>query len=101
MQAGPETVARKYSTPISIICNYAAEECAANFQEEELKCAKELLQNNKTNAFFFARALKNVFSKGRQKNINILMVGPTNCGKSFLLNLIELIFKILINPATS
>ena len=31
--------------------------------------------------------------------MNILLVGPTNCGKSFLLNPLELIYKTFVNPA--
>ena len=31
--------------------------------------------------------------------MNILIVGPTNCGKSFLLNPLELIFNAFVNPA--
>ena len=37
----------------------------------------------------------------RQKNASILLHGPTNCGKSFLLNPLELIYKTFCNPATS
>ena len=34
------------------------------------------------------------------KNANILLHGPPNCGKSFLLNPLELIYKTFCNPAT-
>ena len=100
MQASPETVVHEHCTRISIIPNHAAGECAANCQGKSLKCAKEALQKNKTNVFFFACALRDAFLRGRQKNTNILIVGPTHCGKSFLLNPIELMFKVFVNPAT-
>ena len=64
------------------------------------KICKRVLQNNKTNVFFFACALRNAFLKTRQKNTNILIVGPTNCCKTFLLNPIELKFKAFVNPTT-
>ena len=44
--------------------------------------------------------MRNALIKGRQKNYNILIVGPTNCGKSFLLDPLELIFNAFVNPAT-
>ena len=100
IQAVPETVACEHCSRISINRNHATGKCAANCQGEWLKCEKEVLQNNKTNVFFFAFALKNVFVRGRQKSTNILIVGPTNYGKSFLLNPIELMFKAFVNPAT-
>ena len=93
-------VAHEHCTWISIICNHAVGECAANCPGKWLKSSKEVLQNNKTNVFFFACALKNTYLKGRQKNTNFLIVGPTKCGKSFMLNLIELMFKVFVNPAT-
>ena len=100
MQAAPETVAHEHCTRISIIRNHVAGQCAANCQGEWLKCAKEVLQNNKTNVFFFARTLRNPFLKRRQKNKNILIAEPTNCGKSFLLNPIEPMLKAFVNLAT-
>jgi len=33
------------------------------------------------------------------KNNNLLITGPTNCGKSFLLNPLEIVFKAFVNPA--
>ena len=39
-----------------------------------------------------------VFNK-EGKNVNILTFGPTNCGKSFLLNPLETL-KAFVNPAT-
>ena len=59
---------------------------------------KEALQNKKAK---FSCALRNVFLKSTQKDTNILIVRPTNCGKSFLLNPIELMFKVFVSPATA
>ena len=32
--------------------------------------------------------------------MKIMLVGPTNCSRSILLNPLELIFKLFVNPAT-
>ena len=45
--------------------------------------------------------MRNALIKVRQKNNNILIVGPTNYSKSFLLDPIELILIAFVNPATS
>ena len=37
---------------------------------------------------------------GRGKNRNLLLTGPTNCGKSFLLNPLKVIYRTFCNPAT-
>ena len=66
---------------------------------EWLRCAKEVLAKNKINNYVFAHTMRQCLIFGRRKNTNILLIGPTNCGKSFLLNPIELMFKTLVNPA--
>lgn len=66
-----------------------------------LTCAKNILRNKRINQFFFACVIRNTLIQGTQKNKNILIVGPTNCGNSFLLEPLELIFKAFVNPATS
>ena len=48
--------------------------------------------------YMFLLQLLEMPSLKRQKNNNIMLVGPTNCGKSFLLNPLELIFKSFVNP---
>ena len=47
----------------------------------------------------FATALRTLLSKGRGKFRNILLVGPTNCRKTFLLQPLCNIFKTFCNPA--
>ena len=37
---------------------------------------------------------------GRGKNRNLLLTGSTNCGKSFLLNPLKVIYRNFCNPAT-
>ena len=59
-----------------------------------------MLRQNNFNVNVFADAVREAIIKGRQKNNNIMLVGPTNCGKSFLLNPLELIFKTFMNPAS-
>lgn len=62
--------------------------------------AYQVLAKNEVNIYYFAGAMRKALKEGRQKNVNILIVGPTNCGKSFLLNPLELIYKAFVNPAT-
>lgn len=57
MQAAPEAVTREHCIWTSVIRNHVAGECAANCYGEWLRSLKEVLQNNKTNVFFFACAL--------------------------------------------
>ena len=101
MQNAPETCQREQKSRFQIIQENAAKDCVAGCGGTWLEMAYEVLRNNKINVHYFACALRTAFKKGRQKNVNILIVGPTNCGKSFLLNPIELVFKTFVNPASS
>ena len=43
----------------------------------------------------------NLLTKGRGKYRNIMIIGPANCGKTFILNPITKIFTTFSNPASS
>ena len=62
-------------------------------------CTGSLRLNN-VHPFVFAAAIRELLEKGRGKFRNILIVGPSNCGKTFLLTQINKIFKTFQNPAT-
>lgn len=101
MQNAQSTLLRQNKERMEIIREYAASSCISGCDEKWYKSAKQVLANNNINLYYFACAMRQALTKGRQKNTNILIVGPTNCGKSFLLNPLELVFKAFINPATS
>ncbi len=64
--------------------------------------AKDILMKNSIDHNTFASALANSLQIGRHKNHNILIHGPGDCGKTFLLKpilkILPLVFK---NPASS
>ena len=95
-----EVVTRKQTDRFQIITRIkksgvCSDECAGKW----FRCAKEILQNNQVNMYYFARAIRQALKVGRQKNTNVLITGPTNCGKSFLFDPLELAFKAFVNPA--
>lgn len=65
-----------------------------------LECAIEVLRNNNIHPFVYAAAMRDLLINGRGKFRNLLIVGPANSGKTFLLKPLELIFKTFLNPAT-
>ena len=48
----------------------------------------------------FRTAVKDLLLCGRCKNRNLLLTGRTNCGKSFLLNPLKVIYRTFCNPVT-
>ena len=53
------------------------------------------------NVSTFQNAVKELLDKGRGKYRNIMIVGPANCGKTFMLNPLNVIYKTFCNPACS
>ena len=54
-------------------------------------CApRKSLKNNSINLYVYAETIRQCLKNGRQKQNNIMLVGPTNCRKSFFLGHLEL-----------
>ena len=66
---------------------------------EWYECARQVLQLNSINPFVFADAMRQLLEHGRGKFRNLLIVGPANCGKTFLLKPLEIIFWAFTSPA--
>jgi len=64
-----------------------------------LECARQVLSQNDINIYVYAAALRELLTKGRGKHRNLLIIGPANSGKTFLLKPLELIFNCFVNPA--
>ena len=66
------------------------------------RCAKEVLTKNNIEHSIFAEAVVECLTKGRQKHVNILLVGPASCAKTFLLKpVVDLFPNVFMNPASS
>ena len=91
----------KKASRIDLIRKAADGECSLSCEGKRLECAQEVLVNNKVHPILFAAAVRELLLLGRGKYRNVMIVGPTNCGKTFLLRPLELIFKIFSNPAAN
>ena len=99
MHEAPESAARDKLSRMLVIQKTLETECIECCSGTWLKHAREVLRQNHINVYVFGSAIRKLLTVGRQRNANILLHGPTNCGKSFLLNLFELIYKTFCNPA--
>ena len=63
--------------------------------------ASELLENNGIPHGSFGNAVEDLLRKGRGKYRNIMLTGPANRGKTFLLNPLNSIYKTFTNPAST
>jgi len=63
--------------------------------------AEDILNRNHIAKTNFAGAIFTLLEQGRGKYRNILLTGPANCGKTFLISPLGTIFKAFTNPAST
>ena len=92
---------RASTSQMEVLQQHLNEPCGETCAGSWFACAKEVLKNNGINAYNYADSIRRCLRKDRQKKNNIMLVGPTNCGKSFLFDPLERIFKIFVNPSST
>ena len=90
---------RKKKSRIDLLRDARSAECFDGCNGEWIKCAREVLKNNKIHPVVIASALKDFLTKGRGKFRNVMLVGCACSGKTFLLDPLCLLFKAFVNPA--
>lgn len=66
-----------------------------------LRLALEVLQLNGIDVNFYSACLRNALTNGRGKHRNVILCGPSNCAKTFLLKPLRTLFgdKVFENPS--
>ena len=93
-------LARSKNTCMELLREVAENACIENCQGRWLRCAKEVLAANGIELRLFANAIYTLLEKGRGKYRNLMLVGPANCGKTFLLKPLNVIYDTFTNPAS-
>ena len=75
-------------------------ECAPGCDGNWYDCAKEILDRSGLTVEYFSEVVRELLIKGRGKYRNLMLTGPANCGKTFLLNPLTFIFNTFCNPAS-
>ena len=65
-----------------------------------LSAAIELIHGNAIDLNVFCNAIFIALEKGRGNYLNIYIYGPGNCGKTFILSPLKVIFNAFCNPET-
>ena len=100
MQNSSATLARKSKSRIEILEDAHSIECIPNCGGKWYAQAEETLKLNQVCVEEFCAAVKNLLENGRGKGRNIMLVGPSNCGKTFMLKPLAKIFQCFQSPTT-
>ena len=101
MEEAQTTIERSNKPRLERVKEELKGQCVEGWQRQWFLCAKEVLQQDEVNAYAFADAVRKLLVKGRRKYRNILITGPANCGKTFLLDPLNVVFDTFTNPANT
>ncbi len=101
METAVTILERRNISRMSVVEATLEESCVDGCDMIWINSAKEVLRNNKVNAYVFAAAIRDLLEKGRGKYRNVMIVGPANYGKTFLLNPLIKQFRTFTNAATT
>ena len=99
MNTAEERLSRTQKTRMEILAEARNSQCTRGCEGMWIQCATEVLQNNGVSVQGFSDAVKLVLEKGRGKYRNVMIVGPANCGKTFILSPLTSIYNTFRNPA--
>ena len=91
---------RSKKTRVQILQEAKEGDCVMGCAGEWFEAAHQVLANQEITPKVFCGAVYEALSKGRGKFRNIYVHGSSNCGKSFILSPLKVIFKTFSNPAT-
>ena len=100
MKTAKETLDRAKKSRTDLLGEASKRQCVAGCNGAWLECANEILSNNSVDKGKFVEAVVRLLTKGRGKHRNLLIVGPANCGKTFILKPLTVLFRTFENPAT-
>ena len=101
MATTQEVLDRSNKTRLQLLEEAALKDCADGCGGRWLAQGEDILLRNNIEKRGFCQAIRVLLNKGRGKNRNLLLTGPANCGKTFLLLPLTLIFDVFSNPATT
>ena len=101
LENSKDNLERKRKSRIQLLKGARDGECVQNCSGQWWISAKEVLQGNGVDINYFGHCVHELLQKGRGKYRNLMIVGPANCAKTFLLNPLNVIFNTFSNPEST
>lgn len=101
MKTASSVLEREAKSRMELLREAKEKDCIAGCGGRWLEQAAQTLSLNNISKVEFAANILDLLEKGRGKKRNILLVGNSNCGKTFLLKPVTKIFQTFQTPATS
>ena len=101
MAGAEEAIERAQMRRVDILRDSLHSDCVEGCDGAWIRQAKDILSRNSIPEELFCTGVISLLHRGRGKYRNVLVTGPTNCGKTFILRPLTTIFKTFSNPATT
>ena len=99
MEQAPSELQRELASRHDLLKKADEKDCIEGCNGVWLECALEVLRNNNVHPYVYASAIRESLVKGRGKFRNVMITGPANCAKTFLIKPLEQIYRVFSNPA--
>ena len=101
LEGAEDELERSKLTRIDLLYRELGRPCVEGCEGQWLTITEQVLSRNDICRNDFSEAVRLLLDNGRSKYCNIFLKGPANCGKTFLLNPLNIVFKTFSNPATT
>ena len=101
LKNAPTELKRKQLTRYELLEDAYTQECVPNCDGKWLRMALDILKNNNIQEAHFSQSVRTLLMEGRGKGRNLLLHGRSNCGKTFLLQPLNILYSTFTNPATT
>lgn len=99
MTNAQDKLERSKKTRLELLQEAALGNCVTGCEGKWLTCALEVLQQNGICRETFTGAIRDLLHQGRSKFRNIMICGPANSAKTFILNPLSSVYTTFCNPA--
>ena len=100
IESASQKLERSKKTRVELLHEANESDCLENCNGQWLQCTVEVIENNQVPVHVFVDTVLILLTKGRSKYRNMMIVGPANCGKTFIFNPLTSIFQTFCNPAS-
>ena len=100
MQNAKATLERQETSRMQVLEKVRLSRCVDGCDVEWYLCSLDFLQKKDViNQYVYADAIRDLLINRRGKFRNVMITGPTNCGKTFILKPLKTIYNAFSDPA--
>lgn len=85
-------IERESKTRMQLLREFCDVDCVVGCSGQWLECAKQTLERNNYETAVLTEDVRLLLQMGREIYRNILITGSANCGKSFILNPLTIVY---------